>query len=187
MSYDALAASVALLAGAPLPAEARLSRRVRVVPLAVDRDDDVAATMFLRRGVSGVPQLEVHTLELTAAGWRLLGGGGGGPADEVTGPRPSVAELPGPAASSGHGGTARTAGRGLRRWRRNWISWAELRVAREVAALRAGNRLVPVAPHGNAVLVWADPRPPRVVALDPSGALVGPVPLDRAASRRPAW
>jgi hypothetical protein len=47
--YDALAESVRLLEGAPPASEARLSRRVRHLPLALDRDDDVAATMFLRR------------------------------------------------------------------------------------------------------------------------------------------
>ena len=77
MSYDALAESVKLLQGAPLPDNARLSRRVRFLPLAVDRDGDVAATMFLRRGVSGVPLVEAHTLEMTEGTWRVLGGGGG--------------------------------------------------------------------------------------------------------------
>lgn len=33
--------------------------------------------MFLRRGVSGVPELDVHVLELTNDGWLVLGGGGG--------------------------------------------------------------------------------------------------------------
>jgi hypothetical protein len=63
VSYDALTESVRLLEGAALPKDARLSRRVRFLPLAVDRDDDVAATWFLRRGVSG-SCLEVHALEL---------------------------------------------------------------------------------------------------------------------------
>jgi hypothetical protein len=176
VSYDALAESVELLTGAEPAGEARLSRRVRHVPLAVDRDGDVAATMFLRRGVSGVPLLEVHTLELVGAGWRVLGGGGG-PGDEATRARPRLADLGGPAVSHGHGATARTRVRPV--WSRDrWVSWVELRVAEEVSALRVDTRLVPVARHGCAVVVWTR-RPPRIAALDPSGAVLGPVPLHR--------
>jgi hypothetical protein len=173
--YDVLAESVALLEGAPLADSARLSRRIRHVPLAVDRDGDVAATMFLRRGVSGVPEVDVHTLELTGGGWRLLGGGSGA-GDEVTEPRPRLADLGSPAVSHGGGGTARTT-RGRLGWpRHDWISWAELRLAEEVAALRVGTRLVPVALHGCAVVVWVH-RPPAVAALDAAGAVLGPVVL----------
>jgi hypothetical protein len=171
--YDALAESVAILEGAPLPDVAQLSRRVRFAPLAVDRDGDVAATMFLRRGVSGVPEVDVHTLELTEGGWRMLGGGSG-PGDEATGPRPRLADLGSPAVSHGGGGTARSR-RGRLGWtRHDWISWAELRVAEEVSALRVGARLLPVARHGCAVVVWARAAP-GVVALDASGAVLGPV------------
>jgi hypothetical protein len=182
VSYDALAESVRLLEGAPLPGGARLSRRVRHVPLAVDRDGDVAAAMFLRRGVSGVPLLDVHTLELTRGGWRMLGGGGG-PGDEATAARPRLADLGSPAVSHGRGGTAR-AGTSWFGWiTDNWVSWAELRVAQEVSVLRVDTRLVPVADHGNAVVVWTR-TPPRVAALDTSGAVLGPVPVGLVVSRR---
>ena len=175
MSYDALAASVALLEGAPLPAGTRLSRRVRQLPLAVDRDGDVAATMFLRRGVCGVPLLEVHTLESIGGEWRELGGGGG-PGDDMTGARPRLADLGAPAVSHGGGGTARASRR--RPWSSDgWISYAELRVAQEVSVLRVGTRLVPVAGHGCAVVVWTR-RPPSVVALVADGDVVGPVAIE---------
>jgi hypothetical protein len=177
VSYDALVASVRLLEGAPLPDSARLSRRVRSVPLAVDREGDVAATMFLRRGVSGVPLLEVHTLESTGGGWRLLGGGGG-PGHEATATRPRLAELGGPAVSHGGGGTARHRSGAFDLFRSTWVSWAELRLAAEVSALRVGTRLLPVPTHGNAVVVWTR-RPPRVTALDESGAVLGVVALSR--------
>jgi hypothetical protein len=154
VSYDALAESLLLLEGAPLPAGAGLSRRVRWVPLAVDRDGDVAATMFLRRGVSGVPLVEVHTLELTAGRWRLLGGGGGS-GDEVAEARPRWAELGGLAVSHGGGGTARPWGGLFGRLRDTWISWAELRAAQEVSALRVGTRLVPVAAQA---MPWSSGR-----------------------------
>jgi hypothetical protein len=175
VSYDALAESLQLLGGAQPPGSARLSRRVRALPLAVDRDGDVAATMFLRRGVSGFPLLEVHTLELTAGGWRRLGSGGG-PGDEATAPRPRLADRGRPALSHGGGGTARARNRWFGWIRDDWVSWAELRVAEEVSTLRVGTRLVPVVAHGNAVVVWTR-RPPAVAALDASGAVLGPVSL----------
>ena len=69
--YDCLAESLRLLEGAPVSCRARLSRRVRHLPLAVDWDTDVPATMFLRRGVSGVPLVDIHTLEMVGGRWRL--------------------------------------------------------------------------------------------------------------------
>ena len=176
MSYDSLAESVRLLAGAPPSGTARLSRRVRHVPLAVDRDGDVAVTLFLRRGVGGVALLEAHTLELTHDVWRQLGGGGG-PGDEALGGRPRLADLGGPAVGSSSGGTARSGRPG------GWVSWSQLRVAREVPVLRVGARRVPVADHGVAVVVWTG-APPDVVALDAAGAVLGSVPLHGAGLRR---
>jgi hypothetical protein len=145
--------------------------------LAVDRDGDVAATLFLRRGVSGEPQLDSHVLERTADRWRLLGGGGG-PSDDVLTPRPGLAES-GVAVCSGGGGVARSGNR-LLPWRRRdgWISHAEIRAAREVAVLQVGVRLVPVAAHGCAVVVWTR-RPPRVTALDAAGTVLGDIPVAR--------
>lgn len=175
MNYDALAESVRLLEGGTPSSSTRLSRRVRFLPLAVDRDGDVAATMFLRRGVSGVPELDVHILELTEAGWHGLGGGSG-PADDATEPRPGRRGLGALAVSHGGGGTSR-ARRGRFGVRRNgWVSWAELRVVEEVAALRVDTRRVPVADHGCAVVVW-EGRPPETVALDASGAVLGAIRL----------
>jgi hypothetical protein len=175
VSYDALAESLRLLEGASLPHAARLSRRIRHVPLAVDRDGDVAVTMFLRRGVSGFPLLDVNALELTDSGWRVLAGGGG-PGDGATAARRRIADLGGPAVSYGGGGTAR-ARIGWFGWiRDDWVSWAELRVAEEVSAVRVETRLLPVADHGNAVVVWTRRRP-RVVALDASGTVLGPITL----------
>jgi hypothetical protein len=169
--YDVLAESIALLEGGPVSGSARLSRRIRHVALAVDRDGDVAATMFLRRGVSGEPLLDVHSLELLDGAWRLLGGGSG-TGEEVTTPRPPLADLGSPAVSHGGGGTARSS----RGWfRRGWVSWAELRVAQEVAVVRVDDRLLPVAEHGCAVVVWTR-RPRAITALDASGAVLGTVP-----------
>lgn len=181
MSYDVLTESVRLLEGAASADVARLSRRARHLPLAVDRDGDVAATMFLRRGVSGAALLEVHVLARTSAVWRVLGSGGG-PGDGALELRPRITDLGGPAISSGGGGV-RWSGSGRLLWRSTWISYAELRVAQEVPVLRVGTRRVPVAGHGCAVVLWRG-RPPRVTALDAAGTALGPVPLDAGLPRR---
>lgn len=175
MSYDRLAESVRLLEGEPPASDARLSRRVRFVPLAADRDGDVAATMFLRRGVSGVPELDVHSLELYDGRWRMLGGAGG-PGAAALEPRPERASLQALAVSFGSGGTARSSSRSLGWAPDLWVWWAELRAAREVAALGVGERRIPVAAHGMAVVVWTD-RPPEISALDASGAVLGSIPV----------
>ncbi|MGY1668516.1 hypothetical protein [Geodermatophilus sp. SYSU D00696] len=57
----------------------------------------------------------------------------------------------------------------------------ELRLAEEVFVLRVDTRLVPVAGHGCAVVVWAR-EPPGIAALDASGAVLGSVPVRRVAS-----
>lgn len=178
--YDALAESVRLLEGAPPASEARLSRRVRHLPVAFDRDDDVAATMFLRRRVSGVPELEVHTLELTDEGWRLLGGGGGS-GEQTLSPRPSLAASESPGRSHSGGGTARMSSRRLGWSRDSWVRWAELRLAREVTVLRVDDRRLPVAAHGIAVVVWTK-HAPAVTAFDSTGATLGAVSVGRSGS-----
>ena len=172
--YDALTESLRLLQGAPPSNEARLSRRVRHVPLAVDRDEDVAATMFLRRGVSGIPELDVHTLEWTDVGWRVPGGGSG-LGEQALDQRARLTDLEAPGKSQGGGGTARTSSRHLGWSRDNWVRWGELRLAQEVAVLRVGDRLLPVAAHGMAVVVWTK-QAPAVTAVDRQGNVLGAVP-----------
>lgn len=172
--YDRLAESLRLLEGAPPASEARLSRRVRWLPLAVDREGDVAATMFLRRGVSGIAEIDVHSLELHDGRWRMLGGSGG-PGAAALEPRPDQASLQALAVSRGGGGTARSGSLGWDRSR--WVWWAELRVAREAAALLVnGERRIPVAAHGMALVVWTDQRP-EIAALDAAGVVLGSVTL----------
>jgi hypothetical protein len=173
VSYDALVESVALLEGAPLPSSAQLSRRIRHVPLAVDRDGDVAVTLFLRRGVGGIPLMEAHTLELTDGGWRTLGGGGG-PGYDAVEPRPRLADLGSPAVSHGHGGTVRTSRGGIGWGEEAWVRWNELRAAEEVSVLRVNARHLPVADHGFAVVVWTK-EPPADAALDASGVVLGSI------------
>jgi hypothetical protein len=149
----------------------------------VDRDGRVAATMFLRRGVSGMPCLDVHTLELTDAGWRMLGGGSDEGADDLVAARPRLLDLGAPAVAHGGGGTAGSASR-LRPWRRTWVSYAVVRAAAEAAALQVTDRRVPVHRHGLAVVVWPGHDAPEITALDASASALGPVAV-RVARRDP--
>ncbi len=172
--YDARAESWRLLQGGPPADHVRLSRRVRHLPLAVDRDGDVAATMFLRRGISGAPVLEVHTFERASDGWRMLGGGGGGPRDELREPRPRMSDGAAVGFSAGAGCSSRRASTQFRGALSRWVWYAEIRLAQEVALLHVGDRRLVVAEHGLAVVVWAE-EPDAVVGLDPSGRALGTI------------
>lgn len=175
MAYNALEESLRLLAGGGAPDVARLTRRVRHVPLAVDRHGDVAATMFLRRGVSGEPWIDVHTLEHVEGEWRTMGGGSGDNGEAVLLPRRSVQETGRLATAMGGGGTVRNPNRPMP-WGKVWVRWVELRAAAEVHTLMVAGRAVPVAPHGAAVVVWQTSSPPSITALDGAGRRLGRVP-----------
>jgi hypothetical protein len=176
VAYRALEESIRLLEGGPPSEVARLSRRVRHVALAVDRDGRVAATMFLRRGVSGDPCLDVHALDLTDSGWRLLGGGGASGQDDLLTDRPRLTELGAPAVLLGSGGTTRHADQ-VNPDESNWVRWAEVRAAAEVASLLVNERRVTLHDHGMAVVVWGTTRLPHMAALGADGSRLGPVRL----------
>jgi len=55
-------------------------------------------------------------------------------------------------------------------------SWAEIRTAVGVGALVVDDRVLPVADHGLAVVVWGN-LAPSVTVLDQSGKDVGPMSL----------
>jgi len=173
VAYAALDESIRLLDGAPPSEVARLSRRVRHVALAVDRDGPVAATMFLRRGVSGDPGLDTHGLELGDTGWRLLGGGGGTGQDYLLAARPPL-QAGAAAVEIGSGSVVRHADR-LMPGESGWVRWVEVRAAAEVASLQVGERPVPVHDHGVAVVVWGAERMPDIAALGADGSPLGPV------------
>lgn len=183
MAYDALQESVRLLQDGLPPGSVALSRRRRHAALAVDRDGDVAATLFLRRGVSGEPWLDAHALDRTGGEWRILGGGSGNAGDVAHGPRPSIRELGALGVSLGGGATVRNAGRRLP-WGARWVRWAELRAAREVERLVVGDRVMRVPEHGVALVVWRS-RPPRVVAQDAAGSRLGEIAVADTLGRRP--
>jgi len=176
VAYAALEESVRLLQGGTPSRVLRLSRRTRHVPVAVDRDGDVAVTMFLRRGVSGEPWIDVHSLERAGGKWRLLGGGGGNAGDTLFVPRPNRGQAGSPGITLDGGGTVRNGDR-LVSWGVRWVRWAELRLAAEVAALEVRGRRIPVAEHGVAVVVWTSRNRPAVMALGRADDELGRVPL----------
>lgn len=175
VAYDILQESLRLLHDEAPPVNVALSRRRRHAALAVDRDGDVAVTLFLQRGVSGEPWLDAHTLERTREGWRVLGGGSSSTGDIAREARPTIRDLGSPAVALGGGGTARNAGR-LMPWGARWVRWAELRAAREAEQLVVEDRVLHVAEHGVAVVVWSR-RPPRVIAQDAAGIHLGAIPI----------
>jgi hypothetical protein len=174
VAYAAFEESIRLLEGAPPSEVARLSRRVRHVALAVDRDGRVAATMFLRRGISGNPCLDTHGLELADTDWRLLGGGSAESQEFILAARPQLKTLGAAAVQIGSGGVVRHADR-LMPGESGWVRWVEMRAAIEVASLQANERQVPVHNHGVAVVVWGTERMPHIAALRADGSPLGPV------------
>jgi hypothetical protein len=132
--------------------------------------------MFLRRGVSGDPCLDVHSLELTGTGWRLLGGGSASGQEVILAARPRLKELGAAAVELGGGGTARHPGQ-VMPGESDWVRWAEVRAAAEVASLQVNERQVPVHNHGVAVVVWGTKRLPHITAPGAGGSRLGLVRL----------
>lgn len=133
----------------------------------------MAATLFLRRGVSGRPWLCVHSLELNDVGWQLVGGGGGTGRVGEFDQRLSLAELGDWAVCRGRGWSARRRAT-LTTPSAVGISWTEVRTAIGVGALLVDGRVLPVADHGLAVVVWNN-RAPSVTVLDQGGKDMGPM------------
>lgn len=175
MAYDRLIESRKLIADGVPETPFRLSRRRRFIPLAVDVDGDVAATLFVRRGVSGNPHLEAWALERRNGDWVVLGGGGGDGYDELFEPREF---MEGHIRRLGGGWTLRGADRPLP-WPRRGISHAEMRLGAQVAVLKVGHRRIEVAPHGVAIVVWRSRKAPTIDVLSPNGELLDSVRLLR--------
>lgn len=168
MAYDALVESLKLLTDGPPLSPGKLTRRRRYVPMAVDRDNDVAVTLFARRGVSGQPLDEAWALELRDGEWKVLGGGGGTAPDDLLAERPPAARLGGLFQAQGGGSSLRNAER-LVPWGARYISHAHLRVSAEVDHVLVGRRRIGVASHGHVVVVWASRKPPMVTLLASDG------------------
>lgn len=174
MAYDRLSESRKMIAEDVPQMPFRLTRRRRFIPVAFDVNGDVAATLFLRRGVSGNPWLEAWALERRDGDWTILGGGSGDAYDNVFEPRESINEL---FVSYGSGWTARSAGRFLPGSK--GISHAEVRLGPPVAALRVADRTIKVQSHGVAIVVWSTRRRPAIMALTSAGEPLGEISLRR--------
>ncbi|MCF6744517.1 hypothetical protein E9529_09540 [Blastococcus sp. KM273128] len=183
MAYDVLAESIALIEHGVPDAPARLSRRRRFAPLAVDVDGDVACTYFARRSVGAVVA-EAWVLVRRGQEWVLLGGGGGGLEDDDLADRPAAAPLGDRVVPTGGGAVLRNPGR-LMPWGARYATYATLRASREVDRLRVGARLLPVPRHGHLVVVWAGRQAPTTEALAADGRGLGTVPLDLRSSWPP--
>lgn len=182
--YDELAESVALIeAGQPGLAQGFSHERERV-PVAVDVFNDVAVTAFARWSDGRVWD-DVHVLARRATGWRLLGGGSGSGGDELA-ERPVVlphwTDLDSGDRVMGvdsWGGIHDDRGGADRwPWSGRWISWAEVRVIRQVNSvqvdpLRGTERRLAVPWHGRVMVIWTGFRAPRVRAYDGSGRRLG--------------
>jgi hypothetical protein len=162
MARDLVQDSLTALAEGLPTAPARLSRRRRSAVLALDADGDVACTLIARRSVGYVESC-TYLFQRHQGTWTYLGGGGG-PGDDLFAPRPDPTPEGEHLHYAGVGGV-----RGAHGWRKPWISEVELRCSPQVAALEVTGRIVPVAAHGNAVVVWSSSRAPLITALDAEG------------------
>ena len=190
MAYDVLAESVALIESPCLVPVQRLSRRRRFVAMAVDVAGDVAVSMFARRGVGCIWQ-ETHVLALRDGGWALLGGGGGTSDEDLLADRPAVLPSylglgdgavtgadPQVMIVNGSGGVlddGDEAEADRRPDSGRWISYGGVRVSAQVTSVQVSDRWLHVPWHGHVVLVWSGRQPPRVVAHDDGGRVLGEV------------
>jgi hypothetical protein len=186
VAYDALVESVALIESRRLEPVRRLSRRRRFAAMAVDVADDVAASMFARRGV-GCIWKETHVLVLRDGRWAWLGGGGATSHEDLLADRPAV--LPG-YLTLGRGAVTGadpkvivvSASGGVlddgdeADWQPDggrWISYADVRVSAQVTSVQISGRPLRVPWHGHVLLVWSESEPSRVVAYDNGGRALG--------------
>lgn len=172
MAYDELGESIRLIDGAPVAGRNRLTRRRRFLPVAVDIDQDVAVTVFLRRAHGGAEWQE-HTMSCTAQGWRILGGGGWGVDSlDVLTSVPTSDELGGYAEADGGGSTnvSRTErpASGAR-----WVHYALIRTSVEVTGVAVGSeRVISPPDHGRVAVVWRDRHRMPVSILGSNGEVL---------------
>jgi hypothetical protein len=180
MAYEIVRESVALIQAGGADPVRSLTRRRRFAAMAVDVCDDVAVTMFARRGVGCVHQ-EIHVLARRDDGWTYLGGGGVSSDQQLLADRPAVLSGPsmlGPDApvsanpqiitSTGAGGTLDTRGQDEPADGGRWISYSVIRVSAQVATVEVFDRILNIPWHGYVVVVWCG-DPSDAVARDAAG------------------
>lgn len=173
MAYDALVESLRLISGDAVAGAERLTRRRRFLPVAVDVDDDIAATVFLRRAHGGA-EWATHLLSRTRSGWQLLGGGGWGlDSLDVLTHVVTANELGGPARADGAGAVwvgkserPPSGGRVLR--------YSILETTDDVHSVTVAARHSVVRPaHGYIVVVWRDKARVPVTLVGHDGQSLG--------------
>src|SRR5215207_4338965 len=154
--------------GVPGSVASRVSRRIRHIPLAVDVDGQIAATMFLRRG-QGQVWYDNHVLVRRHGSWRVEGGGGGTGGEHAARDAPGHEDLGGYLDVGGGGAVhVGSADPALPRV----VRYAALRAAREVRTVLIAEREVVVPRHGWLIAVWPDRRTPHLTALDEAGVVL---------------
>jgi len=152
VTYDPLAEAVRLIRARSPDRIDGLSRRRRFVPVAVDVNGMLpprwfCVGVFVRRG-------QMNTCSTVANdGWVPLGGGSGGDASDLMGPRPSEDDIGGFARRLGGGGSTRDV-TGVLAGEQAWVGSTSLWLARGVAAALIGDRAVRVPNHGITIVVW---------------------------------
>lgn len=188
VAYDAFAESVRLIQSEHLEPVFRLSRRRRFAPMAVDVADDVAVTLFARRGV-GCVLSETWVLAKMGASWHMLGGGSGSADDDLLAPRPArlpdylglpwtagTGLDPGLIVIDGSGGVHDSQGRAERwPWSGRWIRHVGLRTSADVESVSIDDRTVRVPWHGRVILASSRRRSPRVLVNGKQGAVLGEI------------
>jgi hypothetical protein len=173
VAYDPLLESVRLIDSGLPATPLRLSRRRRFIPLAVDVDDDVAATVFLRRG-AGADSLEGHLLTRENGTWHLHGGGGGSESlDELVYPR-SVTDL------GGYGRVNGGAGVLVKANPRIWLDYAWLELVPDVVTVVVDRRTIAVPWHHHAAVVRRNGRLQRATLIGADGETLGRLSLNDA-------
>jgi hypothetical protein len=177
VTYDALTESTRLIGGAPVAGRERLTRRRRLLAVAVDVDDDIAVTEFVRRAHGGA-EWQAHVLRLVAGNWALVGGGGYRTDQlDALSDSPTREELGGCARSDGAGGVAIRDGRephGADRW----LSYATILTTDDVDHLEVDNRRTIARPaHGRSAVVWRGHQPLSVTAVGHNGEIIATLQL----------
>jgi hypothetical protein len=190
VAYDALAESLALIESRRVEPVLRLSRRRRFAAMALDVADDMAVSMFARRGVGCIWQ-ETHVLVLRDGQWARLGGGGVTSDEDLLADRPTVlpdylrlgrdavtGADPQVIIVNGSGGVLDDGDEPDRRPDHGrWINYADVWVNAQVTSVQVSDRWLRVPWHGHVLLVWSVGQPRRVVAHDESGRALGEVHL----------
>lgn len=168
MTYDWFTESLRLIEGGEVAGAEPLTRRRRFLPVAVDVDDDIAVTVFLRRAHGGA-EWENHTLSRTVDGWRLLGGGGSGPDDLDVLTHVITADELGGLARAGSAGASAISPSSRPLSGARWVRYSIITTTEDVRSVVVpGGRVLDRPAHGHIAVVWRDTErlPVTIISRD---------------------